>query len=172
LIQYTNDEIRQKLRIIVFQEQVKITRLAKDCGMDAKTIEKAMNGDMTNFTKKRFEKWFHLTEVRKIVRPEIKENFTILPNGSQKETLVHNIVKMFMEKRDYVQINQISAKNLRLKTSDELKLIFYDLEYSLKWNLTKRHKALIEKYHIWLLDKWDYWQWKEKIILTLKDIPK
>jgi len=50
--------------------------------------------------------------------------------------------------------------------------VFFNIESQLKYNLLKKYADVIEKYHIWLYDKWDYWQWKEKLELTLRDTGK
>ena len=62
-------------------------------------------------------------------------------------------------------------KLLQMKM-DELALLFVNTESRLKHALLRQHEQTIRKFHVWLYDKWDYWQWEEKIQLILTDIGK
>jgi len=165
------DEVRQKLRILLFQKQIPVTRLAKDCGMDAKTILKASNGDMTGFTARRFSRFFDLRE-KGVLQPKIEENRTILGTERSKNRVVGQISRMYGELKQYRDSFGKSKETLEQMTHSELEVVFFNIESQLKYNLLKKYADVIEKYHIWLYDKWDYWQWKEKLELTLRDTGK
>lgn len=164
----TRDEIRQKLRILMYQEQQPLTRIAKDCGMDAKTIDLASRGEMTNRTQIRFTRWFE-QRARGIAQPRIRENYTVLSSGSKKDITIVNIGRLFKEMRSINGYNGYSRARMETMTQDELNMLFYQTENKLKFMLLKKHKPMLEHFHMWLFDKWDYWQWKEKVELTLTD---
>lgn len=167
----TRDDVRQRLRILLYQEQQPVNRLAKDCGMDAKTITLASNGEMTNRTLFKFTRWLSAKD-KGIEKPFIRENKTILYTVGSKSDLIGHIGRMFKEQRENSGYHGKSRASMETMTFDELKLLFYKTESRLKAQLLKTYENLIDKYHIWLYDKWDYWQWKEKIEVTLKDTVK
>jgi hypothetical protein len=164
------EEVRQRLRAMLYQHQIPVNRIAKDIGMDAKTIQLAANGEMTNRTLIRFDKFFFQTDRgKKIV---IKENFTELPHApvaDKKKRLIDKITKFSHEMHALKAGGLKKPKTLMTMDVKELVMIYLQAERKLKFMLLKRHEELIDKYYITLWDKWDYWQWKEKIEQTLKD---
>jgi hypothetical protein len=156
---------------MLYQDQKPIARIAKDCGMDAKTIALASKGEMTNRTLQRFDRWFTGLD-KGIENPRIPENNTILPLKTNKEKVINQVIKMLIELQRYDRPDKLTKKELEDMTVEELQFQFFRTESKLKYYLIKKYQDLIKRYHIWLYDKWDYWQWKEKLDLTLKDIPK
>ena len=165
------DEVRQRLRVMLYQDQLPVARIAKDCGMDGKTIQLASNGEMTNRTLQRFSRWFDLKE-KGVLMPRIQENKTILPTDGNKTRVIAQLLRMFVELKQINGKFGLSKDNLEQLTHEQLQMEFFTVESQLKYYLLKKYNSLIEKYHIWLYDKWDYWQWKEKVELTLQDINK
>lgn len=167
--QLTRDEVRQKLRVMLYQEQKPVSRIAKDCGMDAKTVQLASNGEMTNRTLLRFSRWFSQIE-KGIINPSIRENYTVVAQGSTKDITISNLGKLYQEQRNNnPRKHGIARAKLEQMTQDELSLLYYQTENKMKYGLLKKYKELIDRYHMWLYDKWDYWQWKEKVEVTLQD---
>jgi hypothetical protein len=165
------DEIRQKLRVLMYQQQQPLNRIAKDCGMDAKTIQLASNGEMTNRTVIRFSRWFQQKDLG-VATPVIRENYSQLASGSRKDVVIGNIGRLFKELRSLNGFNGFSRARMETMTLEELNMLYYQTENKLKFMLMKKHKPMIEHFHMWLYDKWDYWQWKEKVELTLQDTSK
>ena len=167
----TRDDVRQKLRVMLYQEQLAVARIAKDCGMDGKTIMLASNGEMTNRTLQRFTRWFEL-KAQGVLIPRLVENKTVLPTGSPKIQVVRQISRMFGELQRETGKLGLARHKLELLTAEELQVMFFRVEIQLKYHLLNKYSALVDKYHIWLYDKWDYWQWKEKVEVTLRDTNK
>jgi hypothetical protein len=167
----TRDEVRQKLRVMLYQEQKTLARVAKDCGMDAKTIQLAANGEMTNRTLQRFDSYFYqLSQGRQ--RIVLKENYSDLVQGAPKDKLIEKIGRLFKEKREIKGTHGISREKMEQMDMVDLAKLYLELENYLKFMLMRKHEAIIKKAKIYLYDKWDYQQWKEKIDHSYKDLKK
>ena len=167
----TKDQIRQRLRVMLYQDQLPISRIAKNCGMDSKTIELAKDGEMTERTVIRFTRWFYMKD-KGVETPSIRENFSVLPTSNEKLQLVNDLGRLFQAQKIKIKKTGVAREKLLQMKMDELALLFVNTESRLKHALLRQHEQTIRKFHVWLYDKWDYWQWEEKIQLILTDIGK
>jgi hypothetical protein len=163
----TRDDLKNELHKLVYSQRIPIAQLCRETGMDNKTINMALKGDVTEITLRRFTAWL-----------------TARASGRKIEKYAENRIPKPVSKERDSKIREISWLAVRLKERgkrvlykaivdtfdiNRLNTLYYEYDARLKREIWNEYKAKNPRSKLWLYDRWDARKWMEMLEHSERD---
>jgi hypothetical protein len=157
----TRDELKRELHTLIYSQQVPIAQLTRESGMDGKTINMALKGDVTEVTLRRFTAWLQSRADGRQIK-SYRDNNIPKPISEAREKMIRDISWLAVRLKERGMkvwyrpvVNKMDVRKLNLT--------YYEYDERLKRELLKERKAKKPKTSLWLYDRWDARKWMEMI---------